>query len=38
MMITDEDAEALLDQDLSGLDFTAVHPLTWESEPKRFGE
>ena len=33
-MTTDEEAEAFLDQDLSGLDFTAFKPLTWESEPK----
>lgn len=33
-MTTDEAAEAFLDQDLSGLDFTAFQPLTWEAEPK----
>ncbi len=33
-MTTDEEAEAFLDQDLSGLDFSAFKPLTWESEPK----
>ena len=30
-MTSDEEAEAFLDQDLSGLDFTAFKPLTWES-------
>ena len=33
-MTTDDEAEAFLDQDLSGLDLTAFTPLTWEAEPK----
>ena len=33
-MTTDEEAEAFLDNDLSGLDFAAFKPLTWEAEPK----
>lgn len=33
-MTTDEEAKALLDQDLSDLDFTDFQPLTWESQPK----
>lgn len=32
--MTDEEAEAFLDQDLSDLDFTALKPLTWWAEPK----
>lgn len=31
---TDEEAEAFLDQNLSGRDLTAFRPLTWEAEPK----
>jgi predicted DNA binding CopG/RHH family protein len=34
VMKTDEDAEAFLDQDLSGLDYDQFKPLTWEAEPK----
>jgi predicted DNA binding CopG/RHH family protein len=34
MMTSDEEAEAFLGQDLSGLDFAAFKPLTWEAEPK----
>ncbi len=33
-MTTDEQAEAFLDQDLSGLDFTQFQPLDWERLPK----
>ena len=33
-MMADEEAEAVLDHDLSDLDFTAFKPLTWEAEPK----
>jgi predicted DNA binding CopG/RHH family protein len=33
-MTTDNEAEAFLAQDLSGLDFAEFKPLTWESEPK----
>lgn len=29
-----DEAEALLDQDLSDLDFTQFKPLNWEAEPK----
>lgn len=33
-MASDEEAEALLDQDLSDLDYGQFKPLTWEAEPK----
>ena len=33
-MITDEEAEAFLDQDLSDLDLSQFLPLTWETSPK----
>ncbi len=33
-MTTDAEAEPFLDHDLSGLDFAAFKPLTWEAEPK----
>ena len=33
-MTTDEEAEALLAQDLTDLDYTQFKPLSWESEPK----
>jgi predicted DNA binding CopG/RHH family protein len=33
-MTTDEEAEAFLDQDLSGLHYSQFKPLTWEAEPK----
>lgn len=32
-MTIDEEAEAFLYRDLSGLDRTAFKPLTWEAEP-----
>jgi predicted DNA binding CopG/RHH family protein len=34
VMTTDEEAEAFLDQDLSGLLYSQFKPLTWEAEPK----
>jgi predicted DNA binding CopG/RHH family protein len=34
VMTTDAGAEAFLDQDLSGLDYSQFKPLTWEAEPK----
>ena len=33
-LTTDAEAEAFLDQDLSGLDFSAFTPLKWEAQPK----
>ena len=33
-MTTDEQAEAVLDQDLSDLDFNRFRPLAWEPLPK----
>jgi len=33
-MVTDEQAEAFLDQDLSDLDMTQFRPLDWERMPK----
>jgi predicted DNA binding CopG/RHH family protein len=34
VMTSDEEAEALLDGDLSDLDFAAFRPLDWERQPK----
>jgi predicted DNA binding CopG/RHH family protein len=34
VMTTDEEAEAFLDRDLSGLDYSAFKPLDWEAQPK----
>ena len=34
LMITDEEAEAFLAQDLSDLDYSQFKPLTWETSPK----
>ena len=34
VMTTDEEAEAFLAQDLSGLDYSQFKPVTWEAEPK----
>ena len=34
LMTTDAEAEAFLAQDLSDLDFSQFHPLTWETAPK----
>jgi predicted DNA binding CopG/RHH family protein len=33
-MLTDEEAEAFLEQDLSDLDPSQFRPLTWETAPK----